>query len=130
MSTRSGIRPYLVITNGNMSGNLISTPTVLQSLTMISYSISWIGTSPVGAISVQISNDYSINPAGFVNNPGTWNTMTLDLMGNPVTSIPVSGNSGQDFIDILQTGGYALRLLYTATGGIGTLNVLFNGKVS
>lgn len=130
MSTRSNLRPQPVIVNGSMAGNLISAPTVLQSLSGCSYSASWVGTAPVGTLSVQVSNDYSLTATGQVNNPGTWNTLTLSVAGALATTIPVTGSPGNDFIDILKTEAYAIRLIYTATSGTGTMQAIFNGKVS
>ena len=96
---------------------------------MISYSYSWSGTSPVGAISVQVSNDYSIDAQGRVSNSGTWNTVFfMDTNGNIVTSFSVTGNTGSGLLDI-ETSAYAIRTLYTRTSGTGTLQATVNGKV-
>lgn len=130
MSTRTSFRPQSVITNGNMASSITSQVTILQSITGPSYSLSWSGSTPVGTVSVQVSNDYALNPNGTVHNAGTWNTLTLDVSGSAVTSIPVSGNTGTGFIDIQKTNAYAIRLIYTAGSGAGTLQVIFNGKVS
>lgn len=130
MSTRTALRPQVVINAGSMAGNLISNPTILQSLTKASYSLSWSGTTPVGTVSVQGSNDYSLNPNGSVLNAGTWNTLTLSVNGQPATTVAVSGNTGNGAIDIVETALYALRLIYTAGSGTGSLTVVFNGKVS
>ena len=138
MSTRSNLRPQQVIPSplanpantGSMAANITSQPTILQSLSLISYGVSWTGTSPVGSLSVEASNDYALNPDGTVHNAGTWNTMTLQLNGASVTSIPVSGNSGSGLIDIDGTAAYALRLVYSAASGVGQLVAIVNGKVS
>lgn len=138
MSTRTNLRPQIVIpspqgspANGaSMAGNITSAPTVMQSLSQCSYSLSWSGSTPVGTVSVECSNDFSLNPNGTVLNAGTWNIMTLNYGGSAVTTVPVSGNSGNGFIDILDTAAYAVRLIYTAGSGTGTLQVIFNGKVS
>lgn len=130
MSTRTSLRPNIVLNAGNMTGNLTSNPTILQSITRPSYSLAWTGTSPVGTVSVQFSNDYSLNPNGTVDNAGTWNTATLNLNGSAVTTVPISGNTGNAFIDIEGTGAYAMRLIYTAGSGTGSLTVIVNGKVS
>lgn len=114
--------PQSVITNGDMSGNLTSEVSVIQQLVMASYSLKWSGTSPVGSISVQVSNDYSENVDGSVRNPGTW----IDLPLSGLT--PVSGNSDAGFIDIDANAGYALRLVYTRASGVGILNVIMLGK--
>lgn len=129
MSTRTNLRPQIVIDAGDMSGSLISAPTILQSLTMGSYAFKWAGTTPVGTISLQISDDYSLEPNGQVNNPGTWNTAPVSVGGTTVTVIPVSGNTGNGYIEILGTGGYAVRVIYTAMSGTGSLTAEVNGKV-
>lgn len=131
MSTRTNLRPQPVITAGDMSQTTItSSPTVLQSLTRASYAVSWSGLTPVGTLAVQVSNDYSLNPDGSTNNAGTWNTLTLELNGTFVTSIPVTGNTGNGFIDIDGTAAYAIRLVYTKGSGTGTLTATVMGKVS
>jgi len=113
-----------------MAANITSSPTIMQSLSILSYSFSWTGTSPVGTISIEASNDYSLNPNGTVNNAGTWNVMTVNYQGSAVTTVPVSGNTGIGFIDISPTGAYAVRAIYTAGSGTGNLTATVNGKVS
>lgn len=130
MSTRTNLRPQPVIVAGSMAGNLTSAVTILQSLSQCSYSLSWTGTSPVGTCSVQVSNDYAQNAVGGVANAGAWTTITLNQSGTPSTTIAISGNTGNGFIDINDTAAYAIRLIYTAGSGTGTLNATFNGKVS
>lgn len=138
MSTRTTLRPQQVIpspqgspaNSGDMTMNLTSAPTILQSLSKVGYSLSWSGSSPVGTVSVQCSNDYTLDPNGQVGNAGTWNTMTLSYNGSSVTTIPVSGNTGNGFIDIEATAAYAVRLIYTPGSGSGTLTAIINAKVS
>lgn len=130
MSTRSSFRPQTVINAGAMVGNLTSLPTVLQSLTSASYALSWTGTAPIGTASIQFSNDYSLNPNGTVNNAGTWNTATISVSGSPTTTLAITGNTGSAFIDIDKTAAYAVRLIYAAGSGTGSLTAIFNGKVS
>lgn len=131
MSTRPHLAPYQVITNGDMSlTSITSSVTIIQKISMLSYSYSWAGTTPVGTIIVQVSNDYSLNADGTVHNSGTWNTLTLNVGGTPATSIAVSGNTGTGFVDIDQLGAYAIRTVYTKGSGIGTLQAYINGKVS
>ncbi len=138
MSMRTNLRPQAVIpsplgspANGaSMAANITSAPTILQSLSKVSYAFSWSGTSPVGTLSAQVSNDYSVLPTGVVNNAGTWNTIPLLLSdGTTATSVAVTGNTGSGFFDI-STSAYACRVLYTFTSGVGTLAATVNGKVS
>ncbi len=131
MSARTTLRPTTVIAAGDMSAATItSTPTVLQSLNQASYAVKWAGTSPVGTLSLQVSNDYALAPDGTVAAAGTWNSVPLDVSGTVATTIPVSGNTGNGFIDITDTSAYAVRLLYTKASGVGTLSAVITGKVS
>lgn len=91
---------------------------------MIGYDVSWTGTTPVGVMSVQVSNTYTQNGDGSVRNPGNWTTLTLS---SPAT---VSGNTGNGFLDIDATGAFAIRLVYTRTSGTGTMNATLCAKVS
>lgn len=91
---------------------------------MISYDISWTGSTPVGVMSVQVSNTYSQNGDGTVRNAGNWTTLTLS---DPPS---VSGNTGNGGIDVDATGFYAIRLKYIRTSGTGTMNATINAKVA
>lgn len=124
MSSRPQVPSYPVITNGDMSGSLVSKVTIIEKLSLMSYAVAWVGTSPVGSVSVQVSNDYSQNADGSVKNAGIWNTLPLSA------ATPVTGNADNGFIDIELNAGYAMRLIYTRTSGVGTLNVVLNSKVS
>ena len=130
MSTRTRFSPFPVIVNGNMASNITSAVTVLQSITKISYQFSWSGTSPVGTIALQLSNDYSLLPNGSVNNAGTWTTATISVNGSPASSVAISGNTGNGVIDVSPTATYAARVVYTAASGSGTLNCTIMGKIS
>ena len=96
---------------------------------MVSYTFTWSGTSPVGTISVQASNDYSVDATGNVLNAGTWNVLPLNLNGSVVTTVPISGNSGNGAVDIDSNGLYAIQAIYTAGSGSGTLNATVVAKV-
>lgn len=130
MSIRPEIKPYPVILNGSMAGNITSSVTIIQKLSMISYGLSWAGTTPVGTIQVQVSNDYSIDATGETANAGTWNAITFSSAGLLVSSIPITGNTGNGFIDIDQIAAYAIRVVYTRTSGTGTLQCVLNAKVA
>lgn len=122
MASRPLLAPQLVIISGDMSGTLISIPTIVQNTSMLSYDCSWSGSSPAGAITIQVSNSYSQNADGTVRSAGNWTTLTLS------NTVPVSGNSGGAFIDVDSTAAYAVRLVYTPSGGTGLLNVIVSGK--
>jgi len=121
MSARTTLRPYPVFSSVSMAADATSAVTVLQSLSKISYGVSWTGTSPVGVLYTQVSNDYSLNQDGSVHNSGTWNNLP--------SSNAISGNTGNGFIDV-ETGAYAIRLFYDATSGVGSISATVSGKVA
>lgn len=124
MSSRPLLQPMPVIVNGDMSGSITSLVTVISNISQMSYAYSWTGTSPLGSISVEVSDDYSQNADGSVRNAGTWNAL-------PLAPTPgISGNTGMGFVDIDQLGGYAIRTKYTPTSGVGTLQAVYKGKVT
>lgn len=138
MSTRPNIKPYQSIPNAqaspanttSMAASITGAPTILSNVSLVSYSFAWTGSSPSGTISLQGSNDYSLNPNGSVLNAGSWDALTLNYQGNAVTSITISGNSGSGLIDITATGIYAIRPVYTRSSGTGDLTVTVVAKCS
>lgn len=124
MASRPILPPHPVMVNQSMASNIISDVTIVQNLSMIGYDISWAGTAPVGSMSVQVSNTYSQNGDGTVRNAGNWTTLTLS------SPTPVSGATGNGFIDVDATGCYAMRLVYTRVSGTGTMNAVINAKVA
>lgn len=107
-----------------------SSVTVLQGLSMINYALSWSGTSPVGTIALEFSNDFALNAEGAVANSGTWNIAPIDVSGAIAVSAAISGNTGNGMIDVTLAGAYAARLLYTKGSGTGSLTIIVTGKVS
>jgi hypothetical protein len=123
MSSRTQLSPNPVITNASMTTSVTSAVTIIQKLSQVGYDISWSGT-PVGTFSVQVSNTYTQNSEGVVQNPGNWTTLTL-------SSVPAAtGSAGNGYIDIDAISAYAMRLVYTAGSSTGTLNATICGKVS
>jgi len=129
LSTRPYLKPNPVITNGDMSGTITSKVTLLANATKASYAFSWTGSTPVGTVALQGSNDYALNPDGTVLAAGTWSTYTLTYLGTSVQSIPVTGNTGNGMIDV-ETGANAVRVVYTSGSGTGTMQCIFTGKVA
>lgn len=134
MSNSNG--PVLVIPSpaanpantGSMGASITSSPQILYLMSKCSFSFKWSGTSPVGTLSVEGSNNFTLNNALDPYNTGDWNTLTLNYQGSAVQSIPVSGNTGKGIIDITATGILAVRLVYTFTSGTGTLTSYFASK--
>jgi hypothetical protein len=106
-----------------------SEATILASNSTISYSGSWSGSTPVGTLALQFSDDYSLNPDGTVGNSGTWEIAPVAINGAFVTSGTVSGNTGTFRFDVTTTSAHASRLLYTKGSGTGTLTIYVSGRV-
>lgn len=123
MASRPLLKPFPVITNGDMSALLTSSVTILDNVSMLSYAVTWSGTGTTGICSVQVSNDYRQGPTGTVLNAGTWNTLPLSITPT------ISTNTGNGFIDIDANAGYAFRFVYTPSAGTGSMNVIVTGKV-
>lgn len=129
MSTRNYLAPDPVIVNGDMSADIVSDVTILQQKTIAAYSYSWAGAVPVGAISIEVSNDYKLDADGrTVANPGTWIAVPVSSGGTMANSVPLTGNTGEGYIEGA-SGAYAIRTKYTFTSGTGSLQAIFVGKV-
>lgn len=102
-----------IITNGDMSGNLSSIPTNLD--TSASYAIQAIFTgSPLGTLQLQGSNDNDDVT------PTNWTTIT-----DSIQSISAAGS----YLVNVEFPVYCwVRLTYTRTSGSGTLNAKINAK--
>jgi len=129
MSDRPLIAPIFnkpLISAGDMSGNITGPATVIQRLPGISYDIKWTG-NPTGTFAVQVSNTYAINPDGSVANAGNWTSLpTASFTG---TYPAPAGSGGTGFLDVVGTEAYAVRLIYTAGSGSGSLTVVAAAKV-
>lgn len=138
MSTRTNLRPQVVIPSPNalptnsqdMSAGIVSAPTILNSLTKVSYGVSWTGAGATpGFVSVEASDDCVVQASGAVSG-GTWNTLPFFSGGLIVSSIPLVGATGNGMIDIETLSAYAVRLRFTANSSSGSLTVTVNGKVA
>lgn len=132
MSIRPEIKPYSVITATSMGASINSAATIIQKLSMISYQFVWtVGSTPVGTVGVQVSNDFSLDAVGSISNAGTWSTYYfIKSDGTVVTSLSVSGSTGNAIIELPNVSFYAVRAIYTRTSGTGTLDALVCGKVT
>lgn len=131
MASRPILSPYQVIggnepgsVSGNMAATITSPVTIIQNISMLSYDISWTGTSPVGQVFAQSSNTYSQNADGTVANPGDWTNLPLSELAT------VSGNTGSGVIEIDASAMYALRIQYVPVSGTGSMSVTVVGKVA
>lgn len=129
MSDRPLIAPNTTIPLVNavsMASTITSAPTNINRLPGLSYDLVWTGT-PTGTFAVQVSNSYTQNPDGTTNAAGSWNSLPTSAF---VGTYPVpAGSSGFGFLDVVGTEAAWCRLLYTPSGGSGTLTVVVAAKV-
>ena len=114
--------PYNIITNGDMSQpSLTSTIIDTRGLHALALQFVFTGT-PTGTFTVQGSLDYCMDNV-HTPNAGTWTALNIDPA--PVAS----GASGNILIDLVAFGAPYIQVIYTSSGGAGTLNVMASGKV-
>lgn len=130
MSTRPVLRPVTLSTIDMSQTTTASSATVLQGLSMVNYAVSWTGSTPVGTLALEFSDDYTLSPNGTVLNAGTWNIAPILVAGVVQTSVAISGNTGNGMFDVTATGAYAVRLFYTKGSGTGTMTIVVSGKVA
>jgi len=113
--------PVHIIVAQPMTTSITSAPVEVKSQDNIGIQMNWTG-APVGAFTFQISMDYKQDAEGNVLNAGNWTTL-------PVTpAIVATGSSGTAYVDLNQQSAMYTRVVYTATGGTGVLDVYVNGK--
>lgn len=133
MSTRTSLRPSIVMNAASMASNITSTPTIAQTLSKISYTVSWSGSSPTGTLAVQACNDAQLNSTGgVISGTGSWVSLPLQQQpaGTLGQTISISGNSGSGAIDICDADFQFFQLIYTASGGTGTMTATVKGIVT
>lgn len=111
MSVKSVIKPYQVLTNGDMSGDVSSLASDIESSDNVAYQVVWTGNA-IGTFSVE----------GTVNGVD-WEALDLGTPG------PEAGGVADSFLVSLKGVPYAkLKLTYNSTSGSGNLNVWIMAK--
>lgn len=108
---------YTLLSAGNMSGNINSPLQRLNQMQIGALQASWSGSTPVGTLKLQISND---DP----DVVGTSNVIWTDYTGS---STDVNGN-GNFLWNLLSLGFNCVRVVYTRTSGSGSLKITIMGK--
>lgn len=129
MSSRPVLKPFRVVTNGDMSGTVTSLATNMEQLSCVSYDLAWTGT-PNGAFTVEVSNTYvpSAAPGNLPVNAGNWTVIPQSSFQG--TYPTPAGSSSNGALDIDITGFTWIRVVYTPASGTGVLNVYIAGKVT
>ena len=114
--------PIRLMTAGDMSGSLSSNGVNLNQ--MVKFTIQAVFTgAPVGTLKLQIStDDVPQAPAG--QNPSANVVNWTDYTGSSL-AVSAAGNVAW----LVEGSGYQwVRVVYTVTGGTGSMNIEFNGQ--
>lgn len=95
-----------------MAGNLASPVTNIEDVDNVGIQLNFTTADAIGTFQVQVSIDY--NPV----TPALANWVNIALSPAPVAA----GASNQIYIDMNQLSAPWIRLTYTATSGVGTLD--------
>lgn len=120
-STKRVLEKKQLIIAGDMSASITSPVFICRFLDNVGIQLDWTGT-PSGSFVVQTSTDHEEDNQGNVQVPGTWITIPLS------SNISAAGSPDDAKIAINQIDGSYLRLVYTRSGGTGSLNMFINGK--
>ena len=120
---RKNTLKYQLLTDQSLSGNFISPVTFIRNTDNVSYQINIDTIDSIGSFFVEVSDDYAVNEANSVTNPGQW--VRLTLSGDPFV------NAADDIIGISlnQLPYDAIRLVYeSSTPGTGTCSAIITSK--
>ncbi len=116
---KNTVKNFAMFTGGADLGSATVSSNVSNVLNQDNIGIvaTWTGTSPLGVLAIQVSNDYNPDTAA-----GNW--ISLDFG----SAIAISGNTGSHNVTINQLPYTYLKALYTKTSGTGTLNCSITTK--
>lgn len=118
-NSKNALTPFQLIVAQSMAGDVTSSPTNVQWLDNVSIQLNFSGT-PTGTFSVQGSLDYKAYPlTGVQESAGNWIT---------ITTASASGAAGNVLFDLNQLSFPWVRVIYTRSGGSGTLDGFISAK--
>lgn len=112
MSRKNALKPYHLIIDGDMSGNLTSDETNVQYLDNVGLIIQWSGTAPVGTITVEVKIGDS-----------AWSELEFG------STISIASDSGSHNVNINQIPHEKIRVKYNFISGVGVLNIYSTAKM-
>lgn len=120
---RQVLAPFKVVSAGSMAADIVSTVVNVEGLDQFSiFLVSSGAGAPVGAVSVEVSNDYRLGDPSV----GHWTTLPIaDALG---LTPRFSGADDTVYVDLRQLSSPWLRVRYTRISGTGTLDVIVSGK--
>lgn len=118
---KNNLQSYQIITAGDMSADITSAVTNIQTLDNIGIQLNWTG-SPVGVFEVQVSIDYAQDNFGNVINAGHWTPIDFQVGPSTTDGSPI-------YLDLNQLSAPWIRTFYDRTSGTGTLSAYITAKM-
>lgn len=115
------LNPVHIITAGDMSGSITSSAVEVKLQDNVGVQLHWTGT-PTGTFAIQVSMDHREDIEGNIVVAGHW----VSLILNPTVS--AAGSADDAYVDLNQLSAMYIRIVYTASGGSGTLDAFINAK--
>ena len=117
MGRKNVVKSHSMFDAVDISTNQTSESTNVLNLDKASIQVNWSGTSPVGVLEIEATNQ---DPE---NSSSVWRSLDLGAVVN------ISGNTGEHDIILNEIPFWAIRLKYTSTSGTGSLNATLTMKV-
>lgn len=108
---------YKMLDEADLTLTTTSNLTEVSNLDKASIHIVWSGTSPIGTIIVESTNDSASNPQA------VWREVNFG------SAIEITGNSGDHDIVFNELPFNAIRIKYVPTSGSGTINAALSASV-
>lgn len=118
MARKNIVQAFEMITDGDMSGEIISEATNIQNLDKVYIRLDWTSSSIDGEIIVEMRQiKPGVNPSSV-----EWKTVNFG------TQILITSDNSSHELLFQELPGTEIRLRYAATGGTGTLNAVLTAK--
>lgn len=118
MGRKNVVKSFKMFDDGDISGTITSSETNVINLDKASIHITWTGSSPVGVLTIEASNqDPDKNSPAVV-----WKELDFG------SAIDVTGNSGEHDIIFNELPFNVIRVVYTSTSGTGSINATLTAK--
>lgn len=108
---------YKILNQQDLASNITSEQTSVHNLDKASIHVTWDGTAPSGTLIVEATNDSPESPNA------VWREVSFG------STITISGNTGTHDLIFNELPFNAIRLVYTAASGTGTINAALSAKV-
>lgn len=125
MSSRKNVVFYPVATAQSMAATFTTPATIITHLDNVTYEIICTSGGSIGTYSVQVSNDYTVDPpTNTITNAGNWTPLTLS------TPLVSTGTGDNMVVSLNQLAFNAVRLAYvSAVAGTSTCSITIGCKL-